>query len=62
MTDCVPSGGSVLDAAELEARWADAWRPEQVAERLAGIGTPWCVAAGWALDLFRGQRSRPMGE
>ncbi|MFE5735680.1 hypothetical protein [Streptomyces celluloflavus] len=40
MTDSVPPGGAVLDADELDARWADAWRPEQVAERLAGIGQP----------------------
>lgn len=47
---------------ELEVRWADAWRPEQVAERLDGVGAPWCVAAGWALDLFRGKQSRPHGD
>ncbi|MFI6562188.1 nucleotidyltransferase domain-containing protein [Streptomyces sp. NPDC050534] len=62
MTDILPPGGAVLDAGELEARWADAWRPEQVAERLAGVRTPWCVAAGWALDLFRGAQTRPHGD
>ncbi|MFJ8490587.1 nucleotidyltransferase domain-containing protein [Streptomyces sp. NPDC094038] len=62
MTDPLPSGGAVLGAAELDARWADAWRPEQVAERLGGVGVPWCVAAGWALDLFRGGQSRPHGD
>ncbi|MBD0674056.1 nucleotidyltransferase domain-containing protein [Streptomyces sp. CBMA156] len=62
MTDSLPPGGVVLDADELDARWADAWRPEQVAERLDGVGTPWCVAAGWALDLFRGGQSRPHGD
>jgi hypothetical protein len=25
---------------------------------LAGIGAPWCVAGGWALDLWRGQQTR----
>ncbi|MFG1945746.1 nucleotidyltransferase domain-containing protein [Nonomuraea sp. NPDC048826] len=59
MTDPIPPGGVVLDADALEARWADAWRPVQVAERLHGTNTPWCVAAGWALDLFRGGQSRP---
>lgn len=59
MTEPLPPGGVVLDADELGARWADAWRPEQAAERLAGVGAPWCVAAGWALDLFRGGQSRP---
>ncbi|MFD8625031.1 nucleotidyltransferase domain-containing protein [Streptomyces hygroscopicus] len=62
MTDSLPPGGAVLDADELDARWRDAWRPEQVAERLAGVGAPWCVAAGWALDLFRGGQSRPHGD
>jgi hypothetical protein len=62
MTGSVPPGGAILDADELEARWADAWRPEQVAERLAGVGAPWCVVAGWALDLFRGGQSRPHGD
>ncbi|MER5854651.1 hypothetical protein ABT131_03285 [Streptomyces sp900105245] len=58
MTDTVPPGGAVLDPDDLDARWAHAWRPEQVAERLAGVRAPWCVAAGWALDLFRGEQSR----
>ncbi|GGV66021.1 hypothetical protein GCM10010277_73550 [Streptomyces longisporoflavus] len=62
MTESLPPGGVVLDVEELEARWAVAWRPEQVAERLGGIGAPWCVAAGWALDLFRGEQSRPHGD
>ncbi|MGW1613868.1 nucleotidyltransferase domain-containing protein [Streptomyces sp. NPDC002285] len=62
MTDSVPPGGAVLHADELAARWEDAWRPEQVAERLAGVRAPWCVAAGWALDLFRGRQSRPHGD
>jgi hypothetical protein len=29
-----------------------------VADRLAGVTAPWCVAAGWALDLFRGTHTR----
>ncbi|MGW5867102.1 nucleotidyltransferase domain-containing protein [Streptomyces sp. NPDC055239] len=62
MTESLPPGGAVLDVDELEARWADAWRPEQVAERLGDIDAPWCVAAGWALDLFRGGQSRPHGD
>ncbi|MER5436437.1 hypothetical protein [Streptomyces sp. NPDC002588] len=62
MAEHLPPGGVVLDADELEARWADAWRPEQVAERLDGVGVPWCVVAGWALDLFRGEQSRPHGD
>ena len=62
MTGPLPPDGVVLDADELEARWADAWRPEQVAERLGGVEAPWCIAAGWALDLFRGEQSRPHGD
>ncbi|MER6154135.1 hypothetical protein ABT147_01160 [Streptomyces sp. NPDC001868] len=62
MTDSLPSGGSVLDVDELDARWADAWGPERVAQRLGGVSTPWCVAAGWALDLFRGAQSRAHGD
>ncbi|WP_335934711.1 nucleotidyltransferase domain-containing protein [Streptomyces sp. PTD5-9] len=62
MTDSLPPGGVVLDTDEVDARWTRAWRPEQVAERLGGVGVPWCVVAGWALDLFRGERSRPHGD
>jgi hypothetical protein len=36
----------------------EAWRPEQVAERLAGVRAPWYVAAGWAIDLFLGEERR----
>jgi hypothetical protein len=38
--------------------WA-AWEPPVVAERLAGLGVPWYVAGGWAIDLFLGERTRP---
>ncbi|MET7743343.1 hypothetical protein [Streptomyces sp. NPDC005385] len=58
MPEPLPPGGPVLDRDEVDARWTDVWRPEQVAERLSGVSTPWCVAAGWALDLFRGEQSR----
>jgi hypothetical protein len=34
------------------------WHPRVLAERLAGVAVPWCVAAGWALDLFRGRPTR----
>ncbi|MFE1949840.1 nucleotidyltransferase domain-containing protein [Streptomyces sp. NPDC059524] len=62
MANSLPPCGTILGPDELEARWAEAWRPEQVAERLAGLGLPWCVVAGWALDLFRGGQSRPHGD
>jgi hypothetical protein len=32
----------------------DAWSPEQASTLLAGVEAPWCVAAGWAIDLFLG--------
>ncbi|MDG4787462.1 hypothetical protein O7626_16235 [Micromonospora sp. WMMD1102] len=35
------------------------WPPAVVADRLAGLDVPWCVAAGWAIDLCRGEPSRP---
>ncbi|WP_330281032.1 nucleotidyltransferase domain-containing protein [Streptomyces sp. NBC_00588] len=62
MTDSLPPGGAVFGTDELNARWARAWRPEQVTERLDGVRAPWCVAAGWALDLFRGEQTRPHGD
>jgi hypothetical protein len=38
-------------------RW-DAWRPDEVARRLAGVRAPWYVAAGWAIELFLGGQRR----
>ena len=35
------------------SKW-QAWRPGEIAHRLAGVGAPWYVAAGWAIDLFLG--------
>lgn len=43
---------------EIDARWAACWHPRDVAARLTGVTAPWYVAAGWALDLFRGEQSR----
>jgi hypothetical protein len=37
--------------------WA-AWRPDEVAPRLADLRVPWAVAAGWALDLWLGGEPR----
>jgi hypothetical protein len=34
-------------------KW-DAWHPEEVIRRLAGVKAPWYIAAGWAIDLFLG--------
>ncbi|SDT04037.1 nucleotidyltransferase domain-containing protein [Actinoplanes derwentensis] len=65
MSEQTPAGGIVLSAAEIEAldaRWASCWTPEQVAHRLSGTAVTWFVAAGWALDLFRGARTRAHGD
>ena len=65
MTEELPAGGIELSPAEIEAldrRWASSWTPSDVARRLAGIATPWCVAGGWALDLFRRKRMRAHGD
>ena len=34
-------------------------RPEQVLDRMAGVGVPWWIAGGWALDLHLGRQTRP---
>jgi aminoglycoside-2''-adenylyltransferase len=39
------------------SKW-DAWRPREVARRLARVEAPWCIAAGWAIDLFLGGERR----
>jgi hypothetical protein len=53
MEEGLPAGGVELR----DPPW-DAWGPGEVAGRLGGVGVPWCVVAGWALDLFRGERTR----
>lgn len=65
MSEQLPSGGVELSPDEIEAlhaRWSSCWTPSEVARRLSGIDAPWCVAAGWALDLFHGRRTRPHGD
>ncbi|WP_228925509.1 nucleotidyltransferase domain-containing protein [Streptomyces sp. DH7] len=65
MSEQLPDGGDELSPEEIEAldaRWSSSWTPGEVAQRLAGISSPWCVAAGWALDLFRGRQTRDHGD
>jgi hypothetical protein len=50
----LPPGG--VEVGE-RAPW-DPWHPPEVAERLSAVDVPWCVAAGWAIDLHRGVTSR----
>jgi hypothetical protein len=49
----LPGGGVALG----DPRW-EAWGPLEVTERLSGVDVPWCIVAGWALDLFRGEVTR----
>ncbi len=35
-----------------------AWHPQELARRLSGVGRPWCVVGGWALDLWHGAETR----
>jgi hypothetical protein len=44
-----------------EDEW-EPWSPSEVAERLAHCSATWGIAGGWALDLWRGQSSRPHGD
>jgi hypothetical protein len=65
VSEQLPGGGVELSPAEIEAldaRWSSCWSPAAVARQLSGIDAPWCVAAGWALDLFRGSQTRPHGD
>jgi hypothetical protein len=50
-------GGELLSDNEIDERW-DAWTPAEVAQRLAAVRATWCVAGGWALDLFVGELTR----
>jgi len=50
-------GGELLSDNAIAERW-DAWTPADVAQRLAAVRAPWCVAAGWALDLLVGEITR----
>jgi hypothetical protein len=34
------------------------WSPAEVQARLRAVTAPWYIAAGWALDLFRGGQTR----
>ena len=40
----------------------DAWTPAEVTRLLANVQAPWCVTAGWAIDLFLGGQRREHGD
>ena len=44
------------DGPPLEA-WR-AWRPEEAAAQLAGVGIDWCVVGGWSIDLWLERETR----
>jgi hypothetical protein len=58
MSDDLPPHGVAISADEADELW-DPWTPAEVARRLAGVDAPWCVAAGWAIDLYLGDPPRP---
>ncbi|OBB33586.1 hypothetical protein A5792_10750 [Mycolicibacterium peregrinum] len=58
MSDDLPPHGRAISADEADRLWSP-WTPAEVAERLAGVDAPWCVAAGWAIDLYLGDPPRP---
>lgn len=49
--------GRVLSDAEIDNAWWP-WSPDEVARRLSSVTAPWCVAAGWALELFSDSAAR----
>lgn len=57
MAGRLPPGVTRWDGPGLEA-WR-AWTPREAAERMKGFPRPWCVAGGWAVDLFLGEQTRP---
>ncbi|OBF31113.1 hypothetical protein A5719_04545 [Mycolicibacterium peregrinum] len=53
MSDDLPPHGRAISADEADRLWAP-WTPAELAERLTDVDAPWCVAAGWAIDLYLG--------
>ena len=49
--------GRVLSDADIDDAWRP-WTPDEVAARLSSVTAPWCVAAGWALELFSDSAAR----
>ncbi|WP_111510544.1 nucleotidyltransferase domain-containing protein [Mycobacterium kyogaense] len=49
--------GRTLSAEQIDEQWR-AWTPDEVSRRLAAVAAPWCVAGGWALELFAESAAR----
>lgn len=49
--------GRELSAAQIRRMWSP-WTPAEVAQRLAHVAAPWCITAGWALNLFTEKAGR----
>lgn len=47
----------LVDLSDCDDDWS-AWTPTELSGRLAGVNVPWWVCGGWAIDLFRGERTR----
>lgn len=39
-----------------------AWHPAELAAKLAGVGVPWAIVGGWAIDLYLGRTTRSHGD
>jgi len=50
-----------ISDAECDELWA-AWTPAELAARLADVTAPWCIVAGWALELFTSRAARDHGD
>lgn len=49
--------GRRLGDREIADTW-QAWTPGEIAARLSTVTAPWCVTAGWALELFTDAAAR----
>lgn len=56
-----PNEGIIRNDGPRMEEW-EAWTPREAADRLHGLGLPWCVVAGWAIDLFIGEQTREHGD
>ena len=49
------------DEAASLAVW-EPWSPQEVADRLRGARSDWCIAGGWAIDLWLDRKTREHGD